>query len=241
MKEYGRRKLKYFIAPELIPQVKELITPYAEMDPFAKEREKYTYTIRSIYFDTINFDFYYEKLDGLKIRKKLRVRFYNEFDPEGTAFLEIKRRYNNQIVKERTKVPLNQLEQICIQRTNPNGHVDVFSNGSVVMSKFLYNLTSLDLQPALLVTYEREPYVGLGDSSIRVTFDKNVRAFISPELEDLFANNGFDFITNGRCILEFKFNGFMPKWMRTAVAELNIRTQSISKYCLGVNVCQNSC
>ena len=143
-------------------------------------------------------------------------------------------------MKERTSVPLNHLEQICIQRTNPNGHVDIFSNGSVVMSRFLYNLEKLDLQPTVLVTYEREAYIGTADSSIRVTFDKDVRAFISPELHELFADKSFEFLTNGRCILELKFNEFMPKWMRNLVAELNIRVQPISKYCMGVDISQRS-
>ena len=240
MKEYGRRELKYFIVPELIPDIKTIIAPYVEVDPYAKERENNTYTIRSIYFDTEQFDFYYEKLDGLKIRKKIRVRSYNEYHPEGFAFLEIKRRYNNRILKERSQVPLNQLEQFCIERTNPNGHVDVFSNGSVVMGKFLYNLTKLDLHPSLLVTYEREPYIGAADSSIRVTFDKDVRAIIAPELPDLFIDDGFEFLTNGKYILELKFDGFMPKWMRFLVAELNIRAQSISKYCMGVAICRQA-
>lgn len=239
MKEYGRRELKYYIAPELIPEVKRYIAPYVEVDPYARDRENYTYTIRSIYFDTEQLDFYYEKLDGLRIRKKIRVRSYNEFNPESFAFLEIKRRYNNRIVKERSKVPLHQLEKICIHRTNPNGHVDVFSNGSVVTGKFLYNLSQLDLQPTLLVTYEREPYIGAADSSIRVTFDKDVRALAAPRLDDLFADDGFEYLTNGRCILELKFNDFMPRWMRYLVAELNIRVQSISKYCMGVARCQS--
>jgi hypothetical protein len=239
-KEYGRRELKYFISPELIPEVKTLVQPYVEVDPYAKDRENNTYTIRSIYFDTEQLDFYYEKMDGLKVRKKIRVRSYNEFHPETCAFLEIKRRYNNRIIKERSQVPLSQVEQICVHRTNPNGCVDVFSNGAVVMGKFLYNLVQLDLRPTLLVTYEREPYIGRADSSIRVTFDKDVRAFNLPELDDLFADDGFEFITNGKCILELKFDGFMPKWMRYLVAELNIRAQSISKYCLGVDACQQS-
>ena len=134
----------------------------------------------------------------------------------------------------------NQLEQVCIDRTNPNGHVDFFSNGSIVMGKFLYNLSRLDLQPSVLVTYEREPYIGAADSSIRVTFDKDVRALTTPDLQDLFADDGFEFLTDGRCILELKFDGFMPKWMRYLVAELNIRVQSISKYCMGIEIYQKS-
>jgi SPX domain protein involved in polyphosphate accumulation len=241
IKEYGRRELKYFIVPELIPDIITMITPYVEVDPYAEGRDNNTYTIRSIYFDTEQYDFYYEKMDGVKIRKKIRVRSYNEYHPEGFAFLEIKRRYNNRIVKERSQVPLSQLEQVCIERTNPNGHIDVFSNGSVVMSKFLYNLTKMDLHPSVLVTYEREPYIGAMDNSIRVTFDKDVRAIIAPELQDLFTDDGFEFLTDGKCILELKFDGFMPKWMRYLVAELNIRVQSISKYCLGVEIYQKSC
>lgn len=240
LSDTGRRELKYFIQPELIQKVKSIISPFIKPDPYARNRVNNTYTIRSIYFDTKHFDFYHEKMDGLKIRKKIRVRFYNDYIPDGSAFLEIKRRYDNLIVKERTKVPLNQLDQICIQKENPNGHLKKNNNAAVVLSKFLYNLTKLNLEPSILVTYEREAYVGLLDDTVRVTFDKDVRVSHSPKLTELFADDGLEYITNGRCILELKFNGFMPKWMRTLVAELNIRKQSISKYCMGVDACQRN-
>lgn len=230
-----RIELKYFIPYEIIPSIREFIMPYMELDPYSAIMENHDYTIRSIYFDSKQFDFYYEKLDGIKIRKKLRVRTYNEVDLNSHIFFEIKRKYENRIVKERTKVPYNLLDQICVHQKNPNF---MTINENRTMERFLYNLKQRNLRPVLLVTYEREAFLGIMNSSVRLTFDKNVRTMLFPDLNDNFEENGSQFVTNGLCVLELKFDGFMPKWMRTLVSKFNLREQSISKYCLGIDIGQ---
>ena len=48
------------------------------------------YSIRSLYFDTLWDGDYFEKLDGVELRRKLRLRLY---DPTaGHAFLEMKQK-----------------------------------------------------------------------------------------------------------------------------------------------------
>ena len=236
----GRRELKYYIPPSHISKVLSITRPYIEVDPYAAERENNDYTIRSIYFDTKQLDFYYDKIDGLEVRKKVRVRAYNEFLADGSAFLEIKRKYNNNIVKERTQIPYKNIERVCVNLENTNGHLHKWTNDAAVMNRFLYNLRQLNLHPSLLVTYEREAYIGKMDDTLRVTFDKNVRALAAPKLHEMFCEDGFEDVTNGQCILELKFTGFMPKWMRSLVAVLEFRAQSISKYCLGLDACRKS-
>ena len=61
--------------------------------------------VSSVYFDTPGLSAYWEKLDGEKIRKKFRLRYYS-IDAPGSiqvssAFMEIKHRLNNLVLKER--------------------------------------------------------------------------------------------------------------------------------------------
>ncbi len=71
-------EFKYIVPVSRMDQLREAIRPYVELDPYADMMENHEYTVRSVYFDTSRFDYYYEKIDGYKIRKKIRIRGYNE-------------------------------------------------------------------------------------------------------------------------------------------------------------------
>lgn len=235
----GRSELKYFFLPELIQDMRDYIRPYTELDPFSAEIENHSYTVRSIYFDTDSFDFYYEKMDGLKIRKKIRVRAYNEFDCDKPAFLEIKRRYNKQIIKERAKIPLTRMEEIHERLENPLDIDTKWINNKNTIDKYLYNIKKLHLRPTALITYEREAYIGSLNNHERVTFDKNIRCFLFPEINELFREDDLKIVTNDRFVLELKFENFMPKWMIHLVRELRLRAEPIPKYCMSIDMLIN--
>ena len=57
--------------------IRRALKPYIRLDNFAAKTSSGEYTVRSIYFDTRNMDFYHEKIEGLRVRKKIRVRGYN--------------------------------------------------------------------------------------------------------------------------------------------------------------------
>ena len=99
---FQRHELKYYIPERFYPRIVSLIEPYMELDPFAQRQETKSYLVRSLYLDTFDRRFYHEKLAGLHTRKKLRIRGYNDNTSE--VFLEIKRRYDNIIVKQRAQI-----------------------------------------------------------------------------------------------------------------------------------------
>ena len=51
------------------------------------------YMIRSLYFDTVNDDDFYNKVDGLELRRKIRLRIYSPKDK--FAYLELKQKQGN--------------------------------------------------------------------------------------------------------------------------------------------------
>ncbi|MBD3288492.1 VTC domain-containing protein [candidate division KSB1 bacterium] len=238
VKDDKRYEIKYRIPNQKIPEIRSYLKEYADADPHVPNKEQVEYTVRSIYFDTRSLDFYWEKIDGLKVRKKLRIRGYNQ--DKGYAFLEIKRKYSNCVVKERAKLPSEEIEKIIGMLDTTDGEATNGShNNRLVSGKFVYNMIKKNLSAKLLVVYEREPYVGKRDPGNRVTIDKNIRSRYNPDLNDLFDGDDLTFVANDFSILELKFNNFMPKWMRTMIVELSLKQVPFSKYCEGIDACRD--
>jgi len=230
-----RFEIKMWVNNEKISQARDFIEQYTHTDPHSSliDGEK-QYTVRSIYFDTPNLDFYYDKLDGLKVRKKVRIRAYN--NDESSGFIEIKRRYNNRIIKERVGMAWQQIKNICHETSLANDIQSQFSHQDrIVVNKFIYNLYRIKLEQILLVVYEREAFLDILNENNRATLDKNVRICGCQNLMDLFNGNNLLDLTDRYFILEFKFNDFMPKWMRMMIRNMQLRPESISKYCLGID------
>jgi SPX domain protein involved in polyphosphate accumulation len=77
------------------------MTPFLRRDSFAARQDKGMYTVRSIYFDTPGFEMYHTKIEGIAHRMKVRLRGYNVGDDQSTVFMEIKRKYEGPILKNR--------------------------------------------------------------------------------------------------------------------------------------------
>ncbi|MCK5075627.1 MAG: VTC domain-containing protein, partial [Calditrichia bacterium] len=82
-----RLEYKYLVPKTLLPVLRSMILPYVEIDEYVSKTGKNNYTVRSIYFDTKNFNLYQEKLTGIKLRKKVRIRSYNQETPSSPLFL----------------------------------------------------------------------------------------------------------------------------------------------------------
>ena len=105
-----RREYKYLISYNDIDRLRKRIIPYVDVDNFAAEGNQYT--VRSIYFDTSSLKYYNEKIEGIKIRKKIRVRGYNQKADESVVFLEIKRKNENIVNKNRSALKYYNLNDL---------------------------------------------------------------------------------------------------------------------------------
>jgi len=231
-----RRELKYYCSFEIIEDLRQRILNYMDYDPYCLKQPDKTYSVRSIYLDTSDLLFYYEKLDGVKIRKKLRVRTYNSLENSEEAFLEIKRKIKNNVFKERVLVAYDDTPNLAnganIRLINQQPE---FTEKSA-LTKFVYLAKALKLEPKVLITYEREAFIGREDPSQRVTFDINVRSYPQPGYEDRVVDEDCDFLTGDKFILEVKFNDRMPVWIKNIIRDFCLNVQSISKYCNGLDI-----
>lgn len=236
MAQYKRKEYKYYAPLEMLEQLRERFLSRMEHDPFCRDREANIYSVRSIYLDTPRLLFFYEKLDSVKIRKKLRVRVYNYLEPDCSAFLEIKRKYNNNIFKERAKVPLEEAPNLMNGAGLNLAYAKAKFNERAVMDKFIYLTKRLKLETKVLITYEREALVGIDDPDLRVTFDMNVRSFPLPDFYEIYREDDLRSFAGTNFILEIKFYGRMPVWTRNVIRDFGLRVQAISKYCNGLKV-----
>ena len=223
---------KYLVPLELLPELRTLTSPFMESDSHMDMDRPVGYTVRSIYFDTINFDDYHEKYSGIKIRKKIRIRGYNKEDPENIVFLEVKRKNEKKIYKNRAPVKFKNLKDILI-----TGNIDKyvqqmkgFKSAKEDSRQFLYNYYKNNLRPVVTVIYDREAFFGALDNSFRITFDKNLRSFIHPDLSNLYCENHIKYSNVNNFVFEVKFFDIFPSWLKSIIGKLRLDLRAFSKY-----------
>ncbi|MCR5602820.1 MAG: polyphosphate polymerase domain-containing protein, partial [Lachnospiraceae bacterium] len=123
------------------------------------------YMVRSLYFDTVNDDDFYDKLDGLEIRRKIRLRIY---DPRSdSAKLELKEKTGQNQRKRSLTVTREEAERLIA------GDYDVLLNRADEFADELYcRMKQYCYIPKCIVQYYRTAYAESVNDT-RVTFDRD--------------------------------------------------------------------
>lgn len=197
-----------------------------------------SYFVRSLYFDNLSADNYYQKIDGVKTRRKFRIRTYDkQFKPDTPLFLEEKGRHNERTYKTRHPIRFENLGLFLkTQRIDElisllDLHPDV-----PVVEQFVFECLRRRLVPRVLVDYVRQPYVSDFDMNFRITLDSSLRAAAVAELfprEDA----AWRLAEAGYTIVEVKFDRRVPAWFHRLIQTHNLRRLSISKFCRGMEIC----
>lgn len=233
-----RYEYKYFVHSSKINLLRKMISPFVELDKYTEQRKDKQYTVRSIYFDTPSFNYYFEKVEGIKHRKKFRLRGYNNEEDEGNnVVFEIKRKYEIPIVKNRAYSTYGDACRIFrefelepyIQNNSK------FPQGLDNSKRFFYHYHNRKLRPVILVIYEREAFLGSFNKTIRITFDKNLRSIAFPSIDELYSEDRARSSVKDHFILEVKFNDYYPSWMKPIVGMLSLRRGPASKYVISID------
>ena len=228
----GRYELKYFIPYEVAEDLIKAVMPHVMPDAHAHIEGDGVprYTIRSVYFENYARKCYHEKIDGMRDRRKLRIRAYVQPGPDDIVFFEIKNRANLQVIKERSSMPLRHVAALLDGALRLNELALPLAPHKAA-ERFLHFRTMFGLEPIVSVIYERTPFVGREDESVRLTLDVNLRAEDQRDADCLFALRPSHPVPLPGAILELKFDWLMPEWMRQVVRQFDLRQESISKYC----------
>ena len=232
----SRQEYKFLVNNDLLNDLRNDLKPYVQIDNFADMMPKKEYSVRSIYFDTSGLDCFSEKIEGIKVRKKFRLRGYNENDEGNVLFWEIKRKYNSYIEKNRAPFHYKNLEAV-IGHKKLNKSILSSENGSEIKDakRFLYNYYRKGLRPVALVVYEREAFISKFNSFLRITFDKNLRSILLPNIKDIYSKNQLKYALPGYFILEIKFNAGFPSWLTRIVQKYELNRRALSKYTMSLD------
>lgn len=226
-----RFEWKYRVPEESARELIVLLEPWTRPDPYGTGPEG-RYSVYSVYYDTADLRFYHETRDGIRVRRKLRVRKYG-----GTEyFLEIKRKLNKKVVKERVLIPGAQFVA-ALDGVDPQSLMEGRSEGDLrTLERFRFNLKTLSLVPTLLVAYERRAMIGRAEPDLRVTLDHDLRGRTHPEATAPF-EPGPLVAFESQHVLEIKFSGRPSRWLMDVVTQLQLRRGPYSKYCEGMDRC----
>jgi len=179
------------------------------------------YEIRSLYFDNLDDKALREKLDGVNIREKYRIRLYNN-DPS-IIHLERKFKHGGLGYKDSANLTRSQAQAIAC------GDVEWMADSSDdVILGFYTRIKNEGLSAKVIVDYTREPFV-FAPGNVRVTLDYNIRTglgctdFLNPACVTVP-------IKDSPCILEVKWDNYLPDVIRDAVQLDGRRSAAFSKY-----------
>lgn len=232
-----RYEFKYLIPSENYEALRNAVRPFLRLDAFAACQAGGFYTVRSIYFDTSGFEMYHTKVEGIAHRMKVRMRGYNIGDNNSQVFMEIKRKYEGPIQKNRSNAPYDVVRKLF----EPGSSFEVLApqiRNPDNARRFMYQIHSRNLQPVVNVIYEREPYLAQNtnfDNDFRLTFDLNLRSVSYPTVHELFEERGATYAFPGFFILELKFNQYCPNWIKPIIEDFHLRKEPASKYVGTIN------
>jgi SPX domain protein involved in polyphosphate accumulation len=226
-----RYEYKYLISDFQLSSLRAKLKPFVQLDNFASQMPTGDYTVRSIYFDSPNMEMYHSKCDHLAHRMKVRLRSYNLEIENAATFLEIKRKYEGPIVKNRAKLPFHAVVKIFRGESIEN--FLPITNKADNVRRFFYQIHSKRLQPVVNVIYEREPYLSIildPENDLRITIDKNLRSVPFPLVDELYIEKNIRTVMDSTHILEVKFNNFCPNWLKPILSDMNLQKAPASKY-----------
>lgn len=213
-----RHEWKHEISYADLLAIRQRLRAVAECDPHA---ENGRYLIRSLYFDNLSDKALREKIDGVNLREKFRIRYYNG-DPS-VIHLEKKSKRAGLGTKYSAELTKDEAQSIV------DGELDwMMSSGRPLVQELYCKMRYQGLRPKTIVDYTREPFI-YRPGNVRVTFDYDIRTglsctdFLNPDCVTIPAGDA-------PILLEVKWDAFLPSVIRDAVQTPGRRVEAFSKY-----------
>ena len=179
------------------------------------------YEIRSLYFDTLDDKALREKIDGVNIREKFRIRYYN--GDTSLIKLEKKSKINGLCLKESVNLTVEQTEAII-----KGNYAWMVEHKEPLIREFYIKIKQGGLRPKTLVDYVREPFI-FRPGNVRITLDYNIRTGMKSVdfLNDACVTVP---IANNPIVLEIKWDEYLPDIIKDIIQLKNGRIGAFSKY-----------
>lgn len=189
------------------------------------KRDKYNkeniYKVKSLYFDSIYDKDFHDKQNGIKDRKKVRIRFYG--NNTKILKLELKEKLNE--ISRKQSVVID--EEIAKALINKKYEV-LRKLNSPVAEKIYFIMQCGYYKAKCMIEYDREAFY-IKENNIRITIDSNISA--TETNLDIFADKRilYPSLIRGD-VLEVKYSNFLISHIKGVLDGVSKHEISVSKY-----------
>ena len=225
MEQNYRHEYKYLISRQSAQLLKLRLPHVMRPDPHAGPTGQYT--IRSLYFDDVNFSAFEEKVSGVDNRTKYRIRCYNYQD----NYFKLEKKEKKGHLTRKTARRISREEVLRLQKETG---IPLERDCDLAEELRLRNRQQ-GAVPVVLVDYDRTPFVSVYGNT-RITLDENLRTI--PYVHDIFApgHPAIPVLEPDQVILEVKFDDFLPGHLDACLADIPKVPMAISKFAMCLNL-----
>lgn len=213
---FKRYEKKYLLSREQYTALRQRLDEHIVPDFYFQS------TVCSIYYDSDNYHLIRHSIEKPVYKEKLRLRSYNVPAPDGTVFVELKKKYKGIVYKRRVKMCADQAAAYLSGRSRP-------PEDSQITREIDWFLHENRPVPKVFIACDRSAYVAKDNPELRITFDKNIR-WRESELELTAGSHGEPLIAPGQVLMEIKIPGAAPLWLAHLLSDLALFPTSFSKY-----------
>jgi SPX domain protein involved in polyphosphate accumulation len=230
--QFKRTEKKYILDSTTAEILKSQIRYYVPRD----EKAMLSPHISSVYYDNAAWKCYREHITRVNPRFKVRIREYDNYDKYfARAFLEIKKKENSVSLKERIRIIPSVGENGAGYISSPGTPSGLLINAES-RNNVYYRITdaikNYKLEPVTKVDYSREAFES-EDGTLRITFDSDL-VFHAIQNNHTAPVTGEYAMDENVKIMEIKFSGRMPQWLKQMLKSNKLSNARFSKYCASV-------
>lgn len=217
-----RYEYKYIISQKNAALLKHQLGALLCLDEHADLNGEYF--VRSVYFDDDSLSAYHEKLSGINIRNKYRLRFYN-LNTEPLVF-EAKRKHGQLVIKNSLVI-----SRLTAERMLSGNKMTAEDKQAPLIAEFdALSCGVVGLQPSVIVDYTRAAFL-YPLNNVRITLDSDICAE-KYHIDHVFRRYAsIPVLENDEVVLEVKFSEWLPPFLAQVLSGVPKILCANSKYC----------
>ena len=213
---FKRNEKKYLLSPERYEAL------WSELSPRLVPDEYFSSTVCSVYYDSGDYELIRRSIEAPVYKEKLRVRSYGVPAPDGTVFVELKKKFKGTVYKRRVQTTAERAEAWL-------SGLSAAPENSQVCREIDWFLHMHSPAPKIFIACDREAYVADGAPELRFTFDRGIR-WREGELSLCAGTHGAPLLDDGQVLMEIKIPDAAPLWLAGTLSRLEVFPTGFSKY-----------
>lgn len=216
-----RSELKYQIPIKQKTNLIHRLYPILKLDPHSNDEG---YSVKSLYFDDYSETALNDNLNGSQFRSKYRIRYYNS----NTNYICLEKKVKLLDKGYKESICLTKEEVIRILNKDYEWMLDSKKD---LLIQLYTEIKNSGLSPKTIINYQRIPFL-YNAGNIRITLDFNIQS--SQQVHRfLEVNESYVPHCQDLCLLEVKYDQFLPDFIKQLIQLPETNWTSHSKYVQG--------